>query len=912
MAPEPEYIPLHGEADGEGDTRSIRSTTSTLVRPHIYYDDGPFEASSSDSSEEDLLLTAKQDVEVQPEPNPSPGAAERGAVFELPVKEKRASSLRVLVIILASLVGAAALIGIVASLTYTGGSGLYHAPGTRKITMEHIFNGTFSPEHVSLHWVKEAGDGVFSVEEGEFIRLVDFKSNKTTDLVNRQDVTDENGEPITKWAEWRLSPDMKHIIVKTDQVKLWRHSSFGNFYVHTIASKETRSLSTPRHPPTATYATWSPKGDVAYVDNGDLYVLPLASGNFDGPIRITTTGSTLQTNAIPDWVYEEEVLGGPFALWFSPDGGKIAFMSFDDTNVDVFQFEVFNPTEDNDAIIPYTTPTKVRYPKPGYTNPTVDAYMFDLEAYVKARPTVSAPHVVALAKSLHRLSWTPRAPSDDRVLMEVAWVSDMRVIVKEVNRNADIGRVVLFDFANDRLRPGVLQGTIARKLGREGEQGDNGWIDATQTIHSLPAALRDKMDGYLDVVPSKDGYNHVALFSPASSSKPIWLTSGSWEVTGKIQGVRVDEKGDGVVYFTAANPLSTSRHLYSVTFTPGAEVKVGKVTALTYDQDATDNVKDRETLYRSSFSPNAGFYLLNYEGPGVPWQKVKASADKGFNLDVGMNEVLVNRTAEYEAPTIVYGTIEIDGIEFNYRETRPPRMDDSGRTKYAVLFQVYGGPASQMVDLTFSPDWHWYLSCRLQYIIVSVDGRGTGYKGRKIRNFVKSNLGFWETHDQIEAGRMWAAKDYVDPKRIGIWGWSYGGFMSSKVAEANAGVHSLAMAVAPVTSWRLYDSIYTERYMNLPDVNPGGYINASITDVEGFKHINYLLAHGTADDNVHFANTAHLLDMFVKAQVRGYRFRIFVDSDHSIRKRGANREVYEFMTDFLIEKWGKGGKRRGW
>jgi dipeptidyl aminopeptidase len=153
--------------------------------------------------------------------------------------------------------------------------------------------------------------------------------------------------------------------------------------------------------------------------------------------------------------------------------------------------------------------------------------------------------------------------------------------------------------------------------------------------------------------------------------------------------------------------------------------------------------------------------------------------------------------------------------------------------------------------------------------------------------------------------------------------------MASKVAEADAGIHSLAMAIAPVTSWRLYgnqsfvadtrvthaavaDSIYTERYMGLPNDNPGGYINASISHVDGFKKIDFLFAHGSGDDNVHLAHSAHLLDMFTAAQVRNFRFRMFTDSDHSIVRRGANKEVYEYMALFLLEKWGKGGRRRGW
>jgi len=217
-----------------------------------------------------------------------------------------------------------------------------------------------------------------------------------------------------------------------------------------------------------------------------------------------------------------------------------------------------------------------------------------------------------------------------------------------------------------------------------------------------------------------------------------------------------------------------------------------------------------------------------------------------------------------------------------------------------------------MVHTRFERDWHNYLACSLKYVVVIVDGRGTGYKGRKLRNPIRGNLGFWETRDQIEAARIWAGKAYVDAKKIGIWGWSYGGFMSSKVVEANAGIHSLAMAVAPVTSWLMYDSIYTERYMGLPASNPGGYVNASISNVTGFNNVDYLLAHGSGDDNVHFGNSAHLLDMLTGAGVRGFRFRMFTDSDHSIARRGAYRELHEFMTAFLVEKWGKGGTRRAW
>ncbi|KAJ7156898.1 dipeptidyl aminopeptidase [Mycena crocata] len=861
------------------------------VRPPTYYGEGPFDAPSSD--EDEALLEKGHG------PPASPGIAERGN----PITQRRPTSLRLLVISLVSLVALSGIIGIIAAHSYVGTT--YHAPGVRKITMDHVFNGTFSPNRRDLAWVPEAGDGVFSVFEEGYIKLVDLKTNTTKKLVYTFDVKNMKNAPFP-WASWKLSPDMKYILVKTDHKKLWRWSSFGNYYIHEIATKQTTPLVKPTHPPTVSYATWSPTGEaIAYVTGNDLYILPTPTSF--APIRLTTTGSTSLFNGVPSWVYEEEILSAPSALWFSPSSSKLAFLIFNESLVDEFTFPIYNPTENSDTVVPYTNEVKMKYPKPGYRNPLVEVAVFDLAAYLDDGDS---------EVQILTLNWPGRHIDDDSIINEIKWVSDDQLILKEVNRNADNGSVVLFDKLASSTALTLAErerGSVVRKLGKDGEEGDDGWIDNFQNIRALPTSLVSSLSAgtvaaaYLDVVPTPDGYNHLALFSPSSSSTPIWLTSGKWEVTKGVTGIDI---AGGLVYFEAANPLSTSRHLYSVSLPPlnlaGKEKPtIAAPTALTDDSDAV--------YYSADFSPQAGFYLLSYNGPGIPSQKVIQAANSEFEYVLTTNELLLNVTEEYEAATVVHSTIEVDGYELNVKEVRPPRMDDSGRTKYPVLFRVYGGPFSQLVDLTFSRgDWHEYLACGHSYIIVTVDGRGTGFKGRALRNPVKGNLGFWETKDQIAAARIWAAKDYVDPRRIGVWGWSYGGFMSAKVVEADAGIHSLALSVAPVTSWRLYDSIYTERYMNLPALNPGGYINASISNVTAFNKVDFLLAHGSADDNVHFANSAHLLDMFTKARIRNFRFRMFTDSDHGINRRGAQREVYEYMTGFLLEKWGKGGRKRGW
>ncbi|KAJ3974288.1 dipeptidyl aminopeptidase [Lentinula raphanica] len=884
------------ETDDPSETSTIVSVHSTHsgVKPATYYGQGPFDAPSSDSEDEDELERT----------GPlTPGVAEAGNLgtpFPLSSRQKRASNIRFLITTLIILVVLCGIIGIIAAHTYVGT--VYHLPGTRKITMDHIFNGTFGAERSAISWVPEAGDGVFSVSsENNHIKLVDLKTNTTSNLVYKFDITDEDGYPLQQWGSWQLSPDMKYLLVKADYKKQWRWSSFGNYYIHDIEAKSTHPMIPPTYPPTTAYATWSPTGEsLAYVDNNDLYILNSPSPS-TAPIRVTTSGNASLFHGVPDWVYEEEIFSGDHALWWSPDSQKVAFLRFDETAVDEFSFSIYNPTEDNSAVIPYTSEITMKYPKPGYNNPLVSVHVFDLGKYLGSDTVVQ--NGFPAANVTLELDWPGRHPISNSVIMEIAWVDDAQLLLKEVNRNADSGSVVFFDLNNSDEKA-RSRGTVVRNLGKEGEEGDDGWIDNDQNIFPLPRSMRESnAAAYLDVVPTPEGYNHIALFTPANSSTPRFLTSGEWEVSSGIKGV--DSKL-GLVYFEAANPSSIGRHLYSVPIPTANSADTVPPTQLTKAE------LDENPYYAVHFSPEAGFYLLSYEGPNIPWQKVIQTSNPDFHYVLHTNDELSNTTSQFEAPTVLYSTIESDGYVLNFREVRPPRMDDSGRTKYAVLFYVYGGPFSQMVNTRWQRGWDDYLACRMQYIYVTVDGRGTGFKGRKLRNTVKSNLGYFETIDQINAARIWAAKDYVDPERIGIWGWSYGGFMSSKVAEADAGIHSLAMAVAPVTSWRLYDSIYTERYMNLPDLNPGGYINASISNVAGFKNIEYLLAHGSGDDNVHFANSAHLLDMFTEAQIRNFRFRMFTDSDHSITKRGAQREVYEYMLGFLEEKWGKGGRRRGW
>ena len=272
------------------------------------------------------------------------------------------------------------------------------------------------------------------------------------------------------------------------------------------------------------------------------------------------------------------------------------------------------------------------------------------------------------------------------------------------------------------------------------------------------------------------------------------LTKGPWEVDSAPSAVDLE---NGIVYFLATKEGSTQRHLYSVRF-DGTQLK-----ALTNTTE--------EGMYSVSFSKKGGYALLSYNGPEIPWQKVistESAGDegKGFVKVIEDNDQLKELVDKHALPTFHYSTVNIDGFELNVVERRPPNFDPT--KKYAVLFYVYGGPSSQTVSKSFTIDFQAYVSGNLGYIVVSVDGRGTGFIGRKARCTVRGNLGHFESIDQIETAKIWKQKEYVDEERIAIWGWSYGGFTTLKTLEQDAGrTFKYGMAVAPVTDWRFYGTL---------------------------------------------------------------------------------------------------------
>ncbi|KAF1810675.1 hypothetical protein P152DRAFT_460371 [Eremomyces bilateralis CBS 781.70] len=659
------------------------------------------------------------------------------------------------------------------------------------------------------------------------------------------------------------SPDLTKVLVASDREQNWRHSFTGLYWIFDVASQTGEPLDPANPTARIQLAQWAPTSRaVSFTRDNNLYIRPI---RMQEAYKITEDGGPETFNGVPDWVYEEEVFAGNSATWWSEDGKYIAFLRTDESQVPTYPIQYFVSRPSGEQPEPglenYPEVRHIKYPKAGAPNPVVQLRFFSVTE-----------------NRVFNIDVPDDFADDDRLITEVVWAGRSgKVLVRETNRESDLLKVVLMDV--DRRTGKTVRTEDVNAL-------DGGWMEVSQETTFIPGDPRRgrNHDGYIDTV-IVDGFDHLGYFSPVDSAEPVLLTKGAWEV---VKAPSAIDLKNNFIYFVATKDGSIERHVYKVKLDG---------TGL---EPLTDVSKDG--YYSVSFSSGAGYALLSYDGPGIPWQKVIStpSTHEQFDATIEENKQLATFAAKHELPIYNYQTITIDGVELNLLERRPPHFNE--KKKYPVLFWMYQGPGSQTVDKKFNVDFQSYVASNLGYIVVTLDGRGTGYLGRDVRCATRGNIGYLESFDQIAAAKMWAKKKYVDSEKMAIWGWSYGGFMALKTLERDAGeTFKYGMAVAPVTDWRYYDSIYTERYMHTPQHNPGGYMNATVADVDRLgRNVRFLIMHGVADDNVHMQSTLTLLDRLDLRGVENYDMHMFPDSNHGIYFHNANRIVYDKLNNWLI------------
>ncbi|OTB08878.1 hypothetical protein M426DRAFT_316904 [Hypoxylon sp. CI-4A] len=744
----------------------------------------------------------------------------------------------------------------------------------KRITLDQVMDGYWRPQGHEISWIAGANgeDGLLlerAATGKDYLVVEDVRSQNaehtaaggkitSAQTLIKQPYFNADGRQLSPGEVWP-SPDLKKVLIATDTKSNWRWSFTGVYWIFDVETQTAEPLD-PKNPDLRVQlAQWSPKSDaVVYTSANNLYVRRLGG---DDVVQITKDGGPEYFYGIPDWVYEEEVFGENSATWWSENGDFVAFLRTNETLVPEYpvQFFIERPSgekppagEEN-----YPEVQQLKYPKAGAPNPFVDLLFYDM-----ARGDVFSVEIEG--------GFTP----EDLLITDITWAGN-KVIVKETNRVSDIMRVILVDVA---ARTGKTVRTVdVGKL-------DGGWFEishGTTYIPADPSNGRPK-DGYIDTI-IKDDRDHLAYFTPLDTDKPVMLTSGNWEVVDAPSAVDLK---NNLVYFVSTQVSSIQRHVYSVGL----------------DGSLPKPLTDTEGYYDVSFSSKAGYALITNKGPKVPTQKVISTPSNTeiYEHIIEENKDLGEKAKKHELPLLEYGTITVDDVELNYLERRPPHFNPS--KQYPVLFHQYSGPGSQSVDKQFKIDFQSYVASNLGYIVVTVDGRGTGFIGRKNRVTVRKHLGETEAHDQIAVAKIWAAKPYTDESRIAIWGWSYGGFQTLKTLEQDAGAtFRYGMAVAPVTDWRFYDSIYTERYMLTPQLNAEGYEATAVTNASALgQNARFLIMHGVADDNVHMQNTLTLLDRLDLANVENYDLHMFPDSNHGIYFHNANRIVYDKLNNWLI------------
>jgi dipeptidyl-peptidase-4 len=434
----------------------------------------------------------------------------------------------------------------------------------------------------------------------------------------------------------------------------------------------------------------------------------------------------------------------------------------------------------------------------------------------------------------------------------------------------------------------------AQILNRHQDNLDLLFIDGTTAISKV--VLNEKDKAYIDVTDNltflkdnsfiwtseKDGFNHIYLYDKTGKLKNQ-ITKGNWEITAYYG---FDEKNKTIYYQSVENG-STIRDVYKIGLDGKNKVKLSQ-------QVGTNS---------ATFSPNFQFFINSFSSSSQPTINTLNSTNDGKQIQsIIDNKTLAEKVKKYNLPTKEFFELTTEkGNKLNAWIIKPTDFD--ANKKYPVFMYQYSGPGSQQVDNKWNTaNDYWFMMLAQQgYIVACVDGRGTGFKGAAFKKCTQNQLGKLEVEDQIDAAKVIGNYSYVDKTRIGIFGWSYGGFMSSNCLFKGADVFKMAIAVAPVTNWRFYDSIYTERYLQTPQENAIGYDdNSPINYVSKLKG-NFLLIHGTADDNVHVQNSMQMIEALVQAN-KQFDWAIYPDKNHGIYGGKTRIQLYNKMTTFIKEK----------
>lgn len=493
----------------------------------------------------------------------------------------------------------------------------------------------------------------------------------------------------------------------------------------------------------------------------------------------------------------------------------------------------------------YQTQTVFKYPKAGEKNADVSLHIHDLQTGNTQQVDLSA--------------------FENYYIPRIEWTNDNNLLsVQLTNRHQNVLELVFID-ARSATASLILKET------------DEAYVDVTNDLTFLN-------DNSFIWTSEKDGWNHIYHYNK-TGGLIRQITSGPWEVT-RYYGL---DPNTGRIYFQSSERSSIDRDVYSITSTGKNKVRL------------TDGPGSNS----GAFSADYSYFINTFSDSKTPYRfTLRESITGNVVREIKNNNALSDKLSGYTMSEKEFSTIEVNGQTLNMYMIKPKDFDPN--KQYPLFMYQYSGPGSQSVANRWggaNDYWHQMLA-QEGVIIACVDGRGTGLKGRDFKKMTQKELGKYEVEDQIAAAKQLGERPYIDAERIGIWGWSYGGFMSSNCLFQGSDTFSMAIAVAPVSSWRFYDTIYTERYMQTPQENPEGYdSNSPLSHVNKLQG-DFLLVHGSADDNVHAQNTMRLVEALVQAN-KDFDWAVYPDKNHGIYGGNTRMHLYRKMTKFVKESLGE-------
>lgn len=713
-----------------------------------------------------------------------------------------------------------------------------HVSAGGKITIPDITSGKFAAKTVNGINPIEGTDTYARIsDDGKRVDCYSFKTGKL--LRNLFDVSNTMGKKIDSFDGYILSPDGTRMLIQTKTKSIYRRSFTAVYYLYNIASRKLEPLSDggPQQVP-----VWSKDGlQVAFVREGNIYLVKLLYDNAE--VQVTKDGKFNEViNGLPDWVNEEE-FGFNRALTFNADGTMICWLRYDEKDVKTYSLQMYKgmkPEKQENAVYPGFYSYK--YPKAGEDNSKVTAWSYDIKSH----------RISKLQVPLDADGYMPRIKATDDA---------SKVVVYTMNRHQD--ELCLYS-VNPRS-------TVAQLIVKE---------------HVEKYVKEEAMEAVTFIG------NNVLLPSDRSGFMKLYIYSMNGQLHRTIGGdyditaVYGYDAKTGDVYYQAAALGPSDRQVY-----------------VAHKNGKTVRLSDKKGWNTALFSGDYQYFVNTWSDYNTPYVVTTRDNNGRVISTLQDNADLKAKVAESGfAKREPFSFTTSEGVQLNGWILKPLNFDASKR--YPVIMHQYSGPGSQQVTDSWNAGsmgqggaFDSYLA-QQGFIVVSVDGRGTGGRGADFEKCTYLKIGDLESKDQVEAALYLGSLPFVDKDRIGIWGWSYGGFNTLMSMSEGRGVFRAGVAIAPPTSWRFYDSIYTERYMRTPKENPDGYDVNPIVRAQKL-HGALLLCHGTADDNVHPQNSYEYAEALVQAD-NDFRELYYTNRNHSIYGGNTRNHLLRQVANFFV------------